>query len=824
MPEPISTVRLPFPTVPSQATPQQDLAVVPEPISTARLPLPVVPSQATPRQGLSVVAVLPSMASASRCPIVLLPATVRWAALLEGVLIFLENPTLSNCTFTDNEAGQGGGAYFEGFATLSNCTFYMNSATQKGGGAYFEYSATLSNCTFYMNSAVQKGGGLYATAIGSSVFNLRNSILIDNTAAEGNEVYLNYRKGTRGSASVDYNLVGGGALGVVVKTPSNPNVTVTNIRDAANGAALFSNANFLRLNDDTDALNAGNNDYVDNAVPPITLDAAGNARKQGDPTTPRVDLGAYESTFATFMKAPQTIDFPLPNMGNPEQEIDLKATATSGLLVTFMSSATNIAEIGTGDKAGKLILKAAGMATITATQAGNDDFEEGMEEVTVTVTPANIRRAKPAATGMMDGSSWDNAMTLTEALAASTPGDQVWVAAGTYKPGTVADSNNPTDVERGMTFTIPAGVQVYGGFAGTEASFVPDDPLTPTNEDTRARNADGIFTNVTILSGDLNGDDDDPLVADLRDDNSYTVVTVTGADVVLDGLTIKAGVSGTQFNYPDETYNYGGGLYAQEAATNIVVRNCTFSGNSSDSDGGGAYFSGTATLSNCVFENNSAIGFEGLGGGAYFSDVATLSNCTFTGNNVVEAESLGGGACFFAGATLTNCIFTDNMATGLENLGGGAHFFADATLISCIFTSNMVTGMESLGGGAHFSEDATLTNCVFTGNMATGMESLGGGAHFLANTTLTNCTFYNNRANQNGGALSMVRRTFDGEIFNLRNSILIENTTDEATGSEVYLFGLGSIVSVIDRNIISSGMAGRDNEHEHDPYHRFHQH
>ena len=83
------------------------------------------------------------------------------------------------------------------------------------------------------------------------------------------------------------------------------------------------------------------------------------------------------------------------------------------------------------------------------------------------------------------------------------------------------------------------------------------------------------------------------------------------------------------------------------------------------------------------------------------------------------------------------------------------------------------------------------------------MESLGGGAHFLANATLTNCTFYNNMANQNGGALSTT-----GKTFNLRNSILIENTTDEATGSEVYLFGLGSIVSVIDRNIISSGMAG----------------
>ena len=69
-----------------------------------------------------------------------------------------------------------------------------------------------------------------------------------------------------------------------------------------------------------------------------------------------------------------------------------------------------------------------------------------------------IRRviASPAGGGTPDGSDWTtNAMTLEDALMASMEGDQVWVAAGEYKPH--AD-------DRTATFTIPAGVLVYGGF------------------------------------------------------------------------------------------------------------------------------------------------------------------------------------------------------------------------------------------------------------------------------------------------------------------------------------------------------------------------
>ena len=95
---------------------------------------------------------------------------------------------------------------------------------------------------------------------------------------------------------------------------------------------------------------------------------------------------------------------------------------------------------------------------------------------------------KSDATGNNDGTSWDDAFTdLQDALATAPLGDQIWVATGTYLPGT-ADSS---------TFHLSYDLELYGGFAGTEGSIDDRD----------------IENNPTILSGDLNGDDvDDDLL------------------------------------------------------------------------------------------------------------------------------------------------------------------------------------------------------------------------------------------------------------------------------------------------------------------------
>ena len=452
-----------------------------------------------------------------------------------------------------------GGAYFNATATVKNCTFTGNETGNEGGGAYFLSTGTVINSTLYKNTAYQ-GGGLYVPGF---PFTLQNSILLSNTATTGDhQAYVNNTDVTD-VVRIQTNLIAGGAdpmgtnQGVGYATPGSGNITEAGTVDESNASVVFAstdaaNANYLRLKDGSPAVGAGNNDYVRNATPPITTDATGAMRIQGG----TVDLGAYESAFAT--PTPQTLTFTSAATRLAGGRITLAATASSGLTpVTFVvtsealpdgSAVTTAGDVATL-AAGVLTLENPGTVVITATQAGGNSggttYAAATQTQTITVRdpaiPTIFRATEGGASRGTDGSNWtDQVMTLQAALAAAiVAGDQVWIAQGTYKPHLT---------RRLATFTIPAGVLVYGGFKGDDAA-TDDDGFDPAGgTDNRAKETDGTFTNETILSGDLAGDDgDDPTApgyADTRDDNSNTVVYIGGPNVTLDGLTITAGDGG----------------------------------------------------------------------------------------------------------------------------------------------------------------------------------------------------------------------------------------------------------------------------------------
>ncbi|MFN8465856.1 MAG: hypothetical protein U0X20_09910 [Caldilineaceae bacterium] len=88
------------------------------------------------------------------------------------------------------------------------------------------------------------------------------------------------------------------------------------------------------------------------------------------------------------------------------------------------------------------------------------------------------------ASGANTGASWADAYTdLQSALkqAGVGEGTEVWVAQGVYTPG----------ITYTATFSIPAGVAIYGGFAATETERTQRDWVA----------------NVTVLSGDIDHND-----------------------------------------------------------------------------------------------------------------------------------------------------------------------------------------------------------------------------------------------------------------------------------------------------------------------------
>lgn len=92
-------------------------------------------------------------------------------------------------------------------------------------------------------------------------------------------------------------------------------------------------------------------------------------------------------------------------------------------------------------------------------------------------------------TGTGDGSSWDKATTLSDALTAARAGDKIWVKG--------FETVNSADSLYKGSFTVKSGVQLYGGFAGTETKLTDRETLGKPYQ----------LKYRSVLSGDLQNND-----------------------------------------------------------------------------------------------------------------------------------------------------------------------------------------------------------------------------------------------------------------------------------------------------------------------------
>ena len=405
-----------------------------------------------------------------------------------------------------------------------------------------------------------------------------------------------------------------------------------------------------------------------------------------------------------------------------------------------------------------------------------------------------------AAVGANNGTSWADAYTsLTTALTAASSGDEIWVAQGVYKPVTQVDVNGSGGADaQEVTFQIPSGIALFGGFDGTEV----------------AREERDWETHLTILSGDIDNNDvnvDGNFIAesitDIAGNNAYHVLYTVNVSAAtqLDGFIVTAG-KGLIAGVITDANKDGAGWYNLLSgvihSSSPTILNTTFQGNYATSEGGAIYNTFnldagqmTSLIKDCIFTNNKA----DVNGGAivlgsfHVGDYHPhITGCKFIMN---EAFRRGGGIYAVGDhMEIDSTVFQGNQVTAvspdastLPGSGGAVTIVAsNATFTDCTFDGNTSTGnptgpFEGGGGGAvNISTNGPQTaelgpamprfvSCGFYNNSATGNTAAWGGAvnHLndagILKPRYVNCVFADNSAQNDGGAVSNFTRVIGAE-------------------------------------------------------------
>ncbi len=326
---------------------------------------------------------------------------------------------------------------------------------------------------------------------------------------------------------------------------------------------------------------------------------------------------------------------------------------------------------------------------------------------------------------LRDGKTWGTALAdvqaaidLADGLATTC---EVWVAGGTY----YVYQSAITDV-----ITMREGVDLYGGFVGTETTITARDWVA----------------NPTVLDGhDFGG-------------TNQVVYVVHGANNTrLDGFVVTGGAPATGFVS-------SGGMQINSGSS--TVANCTFIDNTAASSGGAMAIAGaTVTIENTWFEGNSA---DDGGALSSISSSLQLIGCTFVGNNAWG----NGGALLVQDGSLvaSQCILVENSA-GYS--GGGAHDVANnSTWSDSVFAGNQAA--NDAGGGL-FSSSFTknVQRCIFSGNRS----QSGGGLQATNSSILISDSFVTgNSATSSGGGIQFAQRLSGGQ--SAVNIVVAGNSSD----------------------------------------------
>lgn len=284
-----------------------------------------------------------------------------------------------------------------------------------------------------------------------------------------------------------------------------------------------------------------------------------------------------------------------------------------------------------------------------------------------------------------DGLSWDNAISLQQALQKATAGSNIYV-----KGYTTDEANGNKDycytVPDTKGFVLPSGVRMYGGFKGDEAEIDPMNLDNPAKDKREYLDSDlSRMKYRSVLTADIDYDD---VVSKTwliypqntkRTDNAEHVVTMNLAPTtanpnsgnnptVLNGFFVMGG---------NASGSYGGGVYIADTSTDdnntgergYEVARCFFTDNYAK-QGGAVYVASNVKVKdnrrayihyNTLYNNVAGTrgADDNLGGGIWAVGKAAISN------NVVFCNTNGGMRVSKA-TTVVNNTITRNTSAGID--------------------------------------------------------------------------------------------------------------------------------------------------------------